>query len=314
MTYRLASAAALLAVLAACSPPDPCSGDDGCAEPDAGEGEGEGEGELDPIIERACAHLLQCDFVDDLDACRADAARNVEIYAPCDGFTAAYDDLVACTEDAACGDDAACATPQAAMNDLLLDCVTADVDDEIDRVCAVYDDCNGPDPSCPDLYAEQLVPAGPDCPDAHAALAQVADCLEGSTCDALFDCDPDWEAYYDAVFFCRAGPPPPGEPFAEGRAYAHELIPADECNPEIHGNCNQTADFCPDGSATYVVTDILLEGLYARQGDVVTLNLSETGGETSDVVTFTVVDGGATLIRDDDGAEFVRQDFEPFCE
>ncbi len=312
---HLAAAATLTAVLVAtafaCSPVivDPCF--------DCGEGEGEGEGEggaVAPSVDRICAHYVQCGFVEDTASCEADAARNVEPFATCPGFPDAYAALVACQDDAPCEDDGACADLQTTMNTLLKDCVTPPaVDDALDRVCARYDECAGPDPSCADLYAERFVAAGPTCTEAHAAIADVADCVEAATCESIIDCDPVWSAFYDALFICSAGPAPAGQPFPEGRAYLHELVPADQCNPEM-GNCNQTADFCPDGIVNYVVTDILLPGLYAQQGDVVTMSLSETGGETSDLVTFTVQDDGARLVRDDDGAVFVRQEGEPFCE
>lgn len=174
----------------------------------------------------------------------------------------------------------------------------------IDRLCTFNDGCFGENPGCEATWQDALARAGGECPLAEEALAAAADCLEEAGCDDTLRCDPTWDAFYDEVFFCYAGPPPPGEPFPEPRVYERWLVPEEECEPAVMGNCVQLAELCPDTRAKYMVTDIMLDGRYAVDDGQLTLELVETGGETPATVTFTVEDEGDRLVRSD-GAVFV---------
>jgi hypothetical protein len=318
----------LLAPLACAPPVTPCSGSacasDG-ASPDAAgpdaptpdsaqDGPDAGApGTLAASVDRLCRRAVACGTQPELERCVTDVTRRVEPYESCAGFPAAYAALVACGEAAPCDDASTCDPRQQEVNASLLDCVTpAPVEAAIARVCARSGACAQLDPGCEGQYAERLIPAGPSCSGAHSALDAVATCLEAQACDALSNCDPQWSALDDAVFLCSAGPPPQGEPFAEPRAYLHQIVPADQCSPE-QGPCSQTADFCPNGRASYVVTDVVLPGLYAVSAGTLTLSLGETGGETNDLLTFSVEGSGDRLVRSEDGAVFVRQPFDPVC-
>ena len=90
-----------------------------------------------------------------------------------------------------------------------------------------------------------------------------------------------------------------GPPFAEGRIYVHQVDgvgpPGQELCPP---SCNHVVVFCPDGSATFSLSDIREPGNYRRTADEVLLDLTDSAGGAPDVIAFTLLDDGAS-VRDD---------------
>jgi hypothetical protein len=86
---------------------------------------------------------------------------------------------------------------------------------------------------------------------------------------------------------------PDASPFAEPRYYANPVFgsrEACEAAQEPGGfwmNCDQIAVFCPDGTAEFVVTDIVNHARYEIRGDQLTMRFPEPG-EVSGRVVFKV--------------------------
>ena len=86
---------------------------------------------------------------------------------------------------------------------------------------------------------------------------------------------------------------PEAGPFAEPRYYANPVFGSREACEAAQEpgsfwiNCDQTAVFCPDGTAEFVVTDIVNSARYSIQDDRLTMRFPEPG-EVSGRVVFQV--------------------------
>ena len=82
---------------------------------------------------------------------------------------------------------------------------------------------------------------------------------------------------------------PDASPFAEPRYYANPVFGSREACEAAQDwiNCDQTAVFCPDGTAEFVVTDIVNRARYDIRGDQLTMRFPEPG-EVSGPVVFEV--------------------------
>lgn len=117
------------------------------------------------------------------------------------------------------------------------------------------------------------------------------------------------DALSTQLFACRVGELPPGEPFLEARAYSQ--VEDASCQGF---SCGGYAELCPNGTASFVATDISLPGRYGVRDQLLTLLLAETGGETSARHELVVEADGEQLRRLSDGAVFARiADAEVFC-
>lgn len=88
-------------------------------------------------------------------------------------------------------------------------------------------------------------------------------------------------------------------PFSEGRIYVHLVDGAGAPGQELcPPSCNHVVVFCPDGSADFTTSDAGQVGTYRRTADEVVLELANGQGRPPDVITFTLLDDGASL-RDD---------------
>lgn len=100
--------------------------------------------------------------------------------------------------------------------------------------------------------------------------------------------------------------------FSEPREYRHHLFEsAAECEaaqpPDFFFNCYQEVVFCPDRSATIMLTDIINAGTYRVRSRRVTLDLRQPA-EVSGPLRFTVSPDGQSLTADWSGAVWTRAD------
>lgn len=92
--------------------------------------------------------------------------------------------------------------------------------------------------------------------------------------------------------------------FAEDKTYQHRLVTPEECE-ELHAaghffNCSQVLKLHSDGTANYMVTDIMMNGTYRIKGKILTLKLNEAY-ETDSTVNFEIKNDNQ-LIRLEDGS------------
>ena len=97
-------------------------------------------------------------------------------------------------------------------------------------------------------------------------------------------------------------------PFDEIRVYVHQLFDSQEDCEEAQAagvNCIQTVEFCPDGTASMIGTDIINAGEYGVVGD--TIETTWGSGDVPGELSFTIVSDDELL----DGAwglDWIRSD------
>ena len=141
--------------------------------------------------------------------------------------------------------------------------------------------------ACPDGETNPAVDAGPRADAGDATSDATQDVVDEST-------DRSVDLIAETGEEIGLGDLSQSSTFAEGRAYYVQLI-EDEYNCEhswelFNMNCYQTAEFCPDGSAEMMVTDIINSGTYVIDGQVLTFTRSGPGDVAETVVVDLISD------------------------
>jgi len=81
------------------------------------------------------------------------------------------------------------------------------------------------------------------------------------------------------------------EIFPEDKTYQHHLVTPEECE-ELHAagqffNCSQVLKLYNDGTANYMVTDIMMKGTYKIKGKILTLKL-DWAYEVGSIIKFEI--------------------------
>lgn len=102
--------------------------------------------------------------------------------------------------------------------------------------------------------------------------------------------------------------------FAEDREYRYALFPTPEaCEAAQQGgwfNCFMLAEFCRDGRAFLMFTDIINPGTYRIRSRRLTVSLRPPA-ELPGPFVFLVSKDGQTLVETESGTEWVRAPGEP---
>ncbi|MDH6308642.1 hypothetical protein M2451_000953 [Dysgonomonas sp. PFB1-18] len=96
--------------------------------------------------------------------------------------------------------------------------------------------------------------------------------------------------------------------FPEDRKYKHSLFSSDEecreAQSQYFMNCSQTVSFNKDGSATYMVTDIMMRAKYKVKGKKITLSIHKDDAYETNAVVYFKIEDENKIIKEDDGTEW----------